>query len=131
VGKWENTRGINVYVRFNVFTAVTMKNAVFWDVSPCRSCVNRRFGGICHLHIQGRKIRERETSVNRWLQAESPVENTKLYKNMEGEWASGKSIEGRGERYVEMGQLVAGQSRYRIVPHRRRRHSLINVQVNS
>jgi hypothetical protein len=32
-------------VRFEVFTAVTMKNAVFWDVTPCRSCVNRRFGG--------------------------------------------------------------------------------------
>jgi hypothetical protein len=33
------------YVRFGVFTAVTMKNAVFWDVALCRSCVNRRFGG--------------------------------------------------------------------------------------
>jgi hypothetical protein len=22
-----------------------MKNAVFWDVALCRSCVNRRFGG--------------------------------------------------------------------------------------
>jgi hypothetical protein len=32
-------------VRFEVFTAVTMKNAVFWDVALCRSCVNRRFGG--------------------------------------------------------------------------------------
>jgi hypothetical protein len=29
-------------VRFEVFTAVTMKNAVFWDVASCRSCVNRR-----------------------------------------------------------------------------------------
>jgi hypothetical protein len=34
-----------VYVRFEVFAAVTMKNAVFWAVAPCRSCVNRRFGG--------------------------------------------------------------------------------------
>jgi hypothetical protein len=51
-----------------VFTAVTMKNAVFWDVAPCRSCVNWRFGGIYHLHLQGRKIREREISVCRWLQ---------------------------------------------------------------
>jgi hypothetical protein len=25
-------------VRFEVFTAVTMKNAVFWNVAPCRSC---------------------------------------------------------------------------------------------
>jgi hypothetical protein len=23
--------------------AMTMKNAVFWDVASCRSCVNRRF----------------------------------------------------------------------------------------
>jgi hypothetical protein len=26
-------------VRFEVFTAVTMKKAVFWDVAPCRSGV--------------------------------------------------------------------------------------------
>jgi hypothetical protein len=32
-------------VRFGVFTAVTMKNAVFWDVTPRGSCKNRRFGG--------------------------------------------------------------------------------------
>jgi hypothetical protein len=28
-------------VRFEVFTAVTMKNGVFWDVTPCGSCKNR------------------------------------------------------------------------------------------
>jgi hypothetical protein len=32
-------------LRFEVFTAVTMKNAVSWDVVPCWSYVNRRFGG--------------------------------------------------------------------------------------
>jgi hypothetical protein len=32
-------------IRFEVFTAVTMKNGVFWDVTPCGSCKNRRFGG--------------------------------------------------------------------------------------
>jgi hypothetical protein len=32
------------FVRFEVFTAVTMKNAVFLDVTPCGSCKNRRFG---------------------------------------------------------------------------------------
>jgi hypothetical protein len=37
---------------------VTIKNAVFWDVAPCKSCVNRRFGGTYRLHFQGRKIRE-------------------------------------------------------------------------
>jgi hypothetical protein len=30
------------FVRFEVFTAVTMKNAVFWDEALCRSCVNGR-----------------------------------------------------------------------------------------
>jgi hypothetical protein len=45
-----------------------LKNAVFWDVAPCRSCVNRRFGGTYRLHLQGRKIRKLGTSVRRWLQ---------------------------------------------------------------
>jgi hypothetical protein len=39
-----------------VFTAVTMKNATFWDLAPYRSCVNQRFGGTYILHLQGRKI---------------------------------------------------------------------------
>jgi hypothetical protein len=32
-------------VRFEVFTTVTMKNGVFWDVMPCGACKNRRFRG--------------------------------------------------------------------------------------
>jgi hypothetical protein len=46
----------------------TMKNAVFWEVAPCRSCVNRRFGGMYRLYLLGIKIRERGNSVSRWLQ---------------------------------------------------------------
>jgi hypothetical protein len=41
-----DTRTNAIVVIFEDFTAMTMKNAVFWDVEPCRSCVNRRFGGI-------------------------------------------------------------------------------------
>jgi hypothetical protein len=37
--------GINNVVRFEVFTAVTMKNGVFWDATPCGSCKNRWSGG--------------------------------------------------------------------------------------
>jgi hypothetical protein len=55
-------------VTSEVFMAVTMKNVVFWDVAPCRFCVNRCFGGTYHFHLRGREIRERGTSVNRWLQ---------------------------------------------------------------
>jgi acyl-[acyl carrier protein]--UDP-N-acetylglucosamine O-acyltransferase len=32
------------YAKFEVFTAVTMKNGFFWDVTPCGSCRNRSFG---------------------------------------------------------------------------------------
>jgi hypothetical protein len=46
--------------------AVTMKNAVFWDVAPCRSCVNRRLGGTYRFHLQGRKTREIGTRMSRW-----------------------------------------------------------------
>jgi hypothetical protein len=52
-------------VIFEVFMAVTLKNAVFWDVMPCNSCVNRRFRGTYHLHLQGRKIHERGSSVSK------------------------------------------------------------------
>jgi hypothetical protein len=48
-----------------------MKNVVLWDVALCKSCVNRLFGRTYRLYIQGRKIRERWTSVSRWLQRSS------------------------------------------------------------
>jgi hypothetical protein len=45
VGLCVGTTNKKCIVRFEVFTAVTMKNGVFWDVTPCGSCKNRRFGG--------------------------------------------------------------------------------------
>jgi hypothetical protein len=39
--------------RFEVFTVVTMMNAVFWDMAPFRYFVNRRFGGTYRFHLQG------------------------------------------------------------------------------
>jgi hypothetical protein len=46
-------RTCHLEVRFEVFTTVTMKNVVFWDVTPRGSCKNRRLGGTYHLHHQG------------------------------------------------------------------------------
>jgi hypothetical protein len=43
------------YVRFEGFTAVNMKNAVFFDVTPFGSCKNQSFGGPHYLHHQGDK----------------------------------------------------------------------------
>jgi hypothetical protein len=34
-----------VDVKFEVFTAATKMIGIFWDVTPCGSCNNRRFGG--------------------------------------------------------------------------------------
>jgi hypothetical protein len=39
------TRALTLWVRFEVFTAETMKHAAFCKVTPCGSCKNRRFGG--------------------------------------------------------------------------------------
>jgi hypothetical protein len=39
-----------------------MKNAIFWDVALCRSCVNRHFRRTYRLHLQGRKICEQGNS---------------------------------------------------------------------
>jgi hypothetical protein len=44
-GQW-GLKSQNEDLRFEVFTAVSMKNDVFWDVTPCGSCKNRRFGGV-------------------------------------------------------------------------------------
>jgi hypothetical protein len=44
---------IPYHVGFEVFTAVTMKNAVFWDVAPCGFLMDRRFGGMCHHSVPG------------------------------------------------------------------------------
>jgi hypothetical protein len=35
-----------VFVRFDVFMAVAMKNVVFWDVALCESCKNRRISSL-------------------------------------------------------------------------------------
>jgi dolichol kinase len=50
-------RSCPYFVGFEVLTAVVMKSAIFWDITPCSPLkVNRRFGGTCLLHLQGRRI---------------------------------------------------------------------------
>jgi hypothetical protein len=86
------------FVRFEVGTVVTMKN-VFWDVAPSRSCMNRRFVATYRLQLQGRNIRERGTSVSKWLQtaAASSLEDFSTLK-MEAICSSETSIHTRSTR---------------------------------
>jgi hypothetical protein len=45
------------FVRFEVSTAVTMMIIIFWEMTPCDSYKNRRFGGSNRLHLQGARVR--------------------------------------------------------------------------
>jgi hypothetical protein len=60
------TRNISEQLGFKVFTAVTMKNSVFWDLAQCGSCNNRRFAVTCRVHLRAEKY-AREKSVRRLL----------------------------------------------------------------
>jgi hypothetical protein len=39
-----NTLKHEIHIKISKFSLI-MKNGVFWDVMPCGSCKNRRFGG--------------------------------------------------------------------------------------
>jgi hypothetical protein len=40
----------DIHVKFEVFTAFTMKNVLFFDLALYRSCANRRFRGMYPFH---------------------------------------------------------------------------------
>jgi hypothetical protein len=48
--------------------APPLKDAVLWDVRPCGSCKNRRFGRRYHLHHQRDKNRRARINVSSKLQ---------------------------------------------------------------
>jgi hypothetical protein len=66
-----------------------MKNAVFWDVAPCRYCVNRRFGGTYCLLLQG--ISEEPVWAGGWAHAGSSFANFSTL-NMEAIRSSETSV---------------------------------------
>jgi hypothetical protein len=43
---------------------VTIRNVAFWDVTPCGSGKNRRFGGTYRLHHQGGKNQRARNTVS-------------------------------------------------------------------
>jgi hypothetical protein len=52
------------FLWFEVFMAMSMKNAVFWDVTTCGSCKNRRFGGMYRLHYQGKNTERSQNNIS-------------------------------------------------------------------
>jgi hypothetical protein len=61
----ERIASINSVTRIGgLETRLVVKNSVFWDVTPCGSCKNRRFGGTYRLHQQCDKNRWTRNNVN-------------------------------------------------------------------
>jgi hypothetical protein len=70
------------HVRFEVSTAVTIKNGVFWDVTQCDSCKNRRFGGTYHLALQGgRNQRSRKNVSSKLLLTAKVVPSSLIFSH--------------------------------------------------
>jgi hypothetical protein len=49
-----------------------MNAHIFWDIVPCSSYVNRRFGAMHHIHLQGQKLALEETSVQQVARQNEP-----------------------------------------------------------
>jgi hypothetical protein len=64
---------VHEYVRFDVFTAVAMKNADFWNMTPCNSCKNQRFGGTFRLHHHRDRNRRARNNVSSNYQLKNAV----------------------------------------------------------
>jgi hypothetical protein len=79
---------------------MTMKNAVFRDVAPCGFIINRSFGGMCRLHLQGRRNNASEekcyTVTNRLTRFLARVIYTSL--KMEATCSSETSVYNRPTR---------------------------------
>jgi hypothetical protein len=99
-----NPENKQYYVKFEVFTAVTMKNAVFWDVALCRSCLNRRFGGTYRLQPQS------AATCSRWLLARG------FFYPEDG-----------GDTFLQN----VGSHKIYTAPHPRRRHSSNSIVFSS
>jgi hypothetical protein len=65
------------YVRFEVYTEVTMQNIFFWGVAPCGSGFYRRFGGTYRLHLQDR-WKARDHSLARTTPPPDSIAGTSL-----------------------------------------------------
>jgi hypothetical protein len=68
-------------VGFEVFTAVTMKNAVFWDMALCGFIINQRFEGTCHLYLQSTTNKESEEKCSSTLKMEATRSSETLVYN--------------------------------------------------
>jgi hypothetical protein len=65
-----------------------MRNVIFCDVAPCVFIINRRFGGTCRLHLQGRRNNASEEKCLKLTDCSSEALNENLGRKS---WAVGRS----------------------------------------
>jgi hypothetical protein len=70
---------------------MTMKNAVFWDVTSCGSCKSRRVGGTDPVHRQGDN-QELARRVLQFLVAANVAPNFLIHSNDDGGDTSFRSV---------------------------------------
>jgi hypothetical protein len=63
-----------------------MKNAVFWDVAPCRYCINRRFGGT-HVEALRRAESYQISETFKFPEMDSQLEQVTEPKYSDWLWA--------------------------------------------
>jgi hypothetical protein len=64
----------------NIKTNITYEEFYILDITPCGLLkVNRRFGGTCHLHLQGRKISQERNQSEAGSKQSHRCENLKSY----------------------------------------------------
>jgi hypothetical protein len=72
-------RTVILPVRIEVFTALTVKNGVFWDVTPCGSCKDRR--SVRRLLVTVSVVSSSPILVTLMKEALSSSETSVFYKS--------------------------------------------------
>jgi hypothetical protein len=108
-------------VGYEVLTAVVMKCAIFWNITPCSPLkVNGRFRGKFHLNLQGRNQRESRRQAELCLSpAFTPVSCSAYFSTLKMEviCSSGTSVEFQrtARRYIPEGNALEIRSLNRTV----------------
>jgi hypothetical protein len=92
-----------------------MKNAVFWDVAPCRACVNRSFGVTYRLHLQDGDTFLRNVSSHKIYTAPHPRRrhSSRLDSRQEEDFFSTASRSSLGSAQPSTQRIPVGGARYR------------------
>jgi hypothetical protein len=84
------------YIGNEVLTAAVTNGVTLWNIAPCSSYVNRRFGGAYRLHIHGKKLAEQESSrqqVTRLPWIRNHVANSMALVSCADVWITGVAFQ--------------------------------------